>query len=141
MQVGCIQLSPEECKHHMNEGQCIYCAQMSHFLANCLIWDKQNVPCCATLVGPAIFSKLFHLQLTLVTLTSSRSAGLQALIDSEADTYFFDYSLFAEFWLKSEPLGSLLTTKALDGRLLCAYDLRDLRVSHFSCPSGVSETS
>ncbi|CAL9698545.1 unnamed protein product [Knipowitschia caucasica] len=127
MQIGRTHLSPAERQRRLDEGRCIYCGQLGHFLASCPV--KRNVglkP--TTLVSSAAVKDCFKRKLTKVQLIStSCSRSLPALIDSGADANFIDSSLVKELGLSRLPLSQPMTATALDGRLLCT-------ITHYTCP-------
>ena len=127
MQIGRTQLSSEERQRRMDEGRCMYCAQVGHFLANCPVrgrfTGRQSRLVSRTLFNPNS-SRLFP----TITLTYHHfSLSHPVLVDSGADANFMDYGLAKRMGLPRQPLSQSLHARALDGRLLC-------KVTHHTPP-------
>ncbi|KAK7913158.1 hypothetical protein WMY93_013369 [Mugilogobius chulae] len=112
MQVGRTRLSPSERQRRMDEGRCIYCGQLGHFLASCPVKKDVGLTTSTALVSSTTVKNCTNRQLTKVQLTTpSCSRSLPALIDSGADANFMDLSLAKELGLSlsllSQPMLSM----------------------------------
>ncbi len=100
MQIGHIRLSPEECLRRRNEGRCIYCAQLGHFLSNCSVCCQGSFPLNSELVSPLLSKHGARQQYTSVSISNaSHSSCHTALVDSGADASFMDKSLINKLQL------------------------------------------
>uniref|UniRef100_A0A4W6DG68 DUF4939 domain-containing protein n=1 Tax=Lates calcarifer TaxID=8187 RepID=A0A4W6DG68_LATCA len=119
MQVGRTRLSLEERQRRMDEGCCIYCAQMGHFLANCPIRRGGASRSRESLVSSALTStKTMRLFPTATLQAASVSLLQPVLIDSGADANFMDYELAKRLRISPVSLDEPLEASALDGRHL-----------------------
>lgn len=69
MQIGRTQLSPEEHLQRCNEGRCIYCAQLGHFLSNCPVRRQGSFPENSVLVSPLLSKHRSRQQYTNVFIS------------------------------------------------------------------------
>ncbi len=112
----------------MDEGWCIYCAQLDHFMSACPVKKSllaQRLLGLVSSVSPFAFPVWKLSEVTLVN--DSFSLSHPALVDSGADTNLLDYDLAERLNLTMFPLSQSLKANTLDGKLLCM-------VTHFTSP-------
>lgn len=119
MQIGRAELTPEERLRRRNEGRCIYCGQLGHFLANCPVrrsssTRRTSVMVCSTPSKNRPCRQFSHVTLSSDTLSLSHNA----LIDSGADANFIDIGLAKKLNLSPVCLDTPSSATALDGRLM-----------------------
>lgn len=111
----------------MDEGRCIYCAQLGHFMSACPI--KKSLVA-QRLLGMVSSESLLCpvCKYSVVTLgNDSFSLSHAAMGDSGADGNLLDYDLAEKLKLTVFPLSQSLRASDLYGRLLCV-------VTHFTAP-------
>ena len=116
MQLGRTKLSTEERQRRVQEGRCIYCGQMGHYLSGCPVKDRATAK--YTLVSHTTVSSVRPLMQAML-ITPSQTVIYPFLVDSGADESFMDWRLAKKLNLKLIPLPKALEAHALDGRLLC----------------------
>ncbi len=120
MQLGPTRLSPAERQPRINEGRCIYCAQLGHFISSCPVKAAPPGPSTKSLVSVTNYKNRTKRQLTVVTLSSdSFSLSYPALVDSGADGNLMSYNLAKQLNLTCESIPQPLSATALNGRLMC----------------------